>query len=35
MASRIPGATFVLVEDAGHLPHLENPAALDQFLEPC
>ena len=36
VAARIPDATFVLVDDAGHLPHLENPAAtfaaLDAFL---
>jgi pimeloyl-ACP methyl ester carboxylesterase len=36
VAARIPGASFVVVDDAGHLPHLENPAAtftaLDDFL---
>jgi len=36
VAARIPGASFVLVDDAGHLPQLENPAgtfaALDAFL---
>jgi pimeloyl-ACP methyl ester carboxylesterase len=35
-AAHIPGAAFVLVDDAGHLPHLENPAAtfaaLDAFV---
>lgn len=35
-AAHIPGATFVLVDDAGHLPHLEDPAAtfaaLDAFV---
>lgn len=36
VAAHIPGATFVLVDAAGHLPHLENPAAtftaLDEFV---
>jgi len=36
LAAHIPGASFVLVDDAGHLPHLENPAvtfgALDEFV---
>jgi pimeloyl-ACP methyl ester carboxylesterase len=35
-AARFPDCAFVLVPDAGHLPHLENPAAtfaaLDAFL---
>ena len=36
VAAHIPGGTFALVDDAGHLPHLENPAAtfaaLDEFV---
>jgi len=37
-AVAIPGARFVLVREAGHLPHLEQPAAvfaaIDAFCEP-
>lgn len=37
MAERIPGATYVMLDGAGHLAHLEQPArfnaALDAFLE--
>jgi 3-oxoadipate enol-lactonase len=29
MASKIPGATFVVLPGLGHLPNLENPAAFD------
>jgi pimeloyl-ACP methyl ester carboxylesterase len=36
LAAAVPGAEFALVENAGHLPHLEAPAAtfevVDQFL---
>ncbi|MEO7735260.1 MAG: alpha/beta hydrolase [Kofleriaceae bacterium] len=35
-AAAIPGATFELIAEAGHLPHLEQPAAtfraIDQFI---
>lgn len=36
VAGAVPGAEFVVVPEAGHLPHLENPAAtwapIDAFL---
>ncbi|MCS5498547.1 alpha/beta hydrolase [Cnuibacter physcomitrellae] len=36
VADAIPGARFVLIPAAGHLPHLENPDAIwssiDRFL---
>lgn len=33
LASRVPGARFVLVEDAGHLPCVEQPAAVLRAME--
>lgn len=37
LAASIPGADFVLIPEAGHLPHLEQPeatfAAVDTFLD--
>lgn len=36
MAARMPNATFQLISDAGHLPHLDQPdsvaAAVNGFL---
>jgi 3-oxoadipate enol-lactonase len=33
MAARIPGAEFALIEGAGHLVHLERPAAFNALLD--
>jgi pimeloyl-ACP methyl ester carboxylesterase len=32
-AERIPGARFVLLPKAGHLPNLETPEAFNQAIE--
>jgi pimeloyl-ACP methyl ester carboxylesterase len=32
-AAHVPSATFILINDAGHLPHLENPAATSAALD--
>jgi pimeloyl-ACP methyl ester carboxylesterase len=34
MAEAIPGADFVLVEGAGHLPPMERPATVNEALQP-
>ncbi len=34
VAAAIPGAEFAVVPEAGHLPHLENPAATWALLDP-
>jgi len=39
IAAAIPGAQWSLIADAGHLPHIEQPAVffaqLDQFMAPA
>jgi pimeloyl-ACP methyl ester carboxylesterase len=38
-ADTFPRATFTIVRDAGHLPHIEQPdatfAALDAYINPA
>ena len=33
-AALIPGSTFHIIEDAGHLPCVENPVAVAALLNP-
>jgi pimeloyl-ACP methyl ester carboxylesterase len=34
MAEEVPGADFVLVEGAGHLPPMERPQTVNEALQP-